>query len=53
MQGRAKNLEERKLVLRETGEDGKRSYSLMPLAKDSYFGAGNEGTLKIEPPVVE
>ncbi len=34
---RAKNLEERKLVSRDTGDDGRRSYSLTELAKKSYF----------------
>lgn len=45
---RAKNLEERKLVLRQTGEDGKRSYSLTSLAKDSYFSAEDSGDLKLD-----
>lgn len=34
---RAKNLEERKLVSRDTSDDGRRSYSLTELAKKSYF----------------
>ena len=34
---RAKNLEERQLVSRDTGEDGRRSYALTELAKKSYF----------------
>lgn len=45
---RAKNLEERKLVARQTGEDGKRSYSLTPLAKDTYFETGSAGELKLD-----
>lgn len=34
---RAKNLEERQLVSRDTGDDGRRSYALTALAKKSYF----------------
>lgn len=45
---RAKNLEDRRLVSRETGDDGKRAYSLTSLAKSSYFGSGNTDDLKLE-----
>jgi hypothetical protein len=37
---RAKNLEERQLVSRDIGEDGRRSYALTELAKKSYFDGG-------------
>lgn len=44
---RAKYLEERKLVSRNTGEDGRRSYTLTDLAKKSYFESASTADLKI------
>lgn len=44
---RAKNLEDRKLVSRDTGEDGRRNYSLTELAKKNYFYANVSADLQI------
>lgn len=44
---RAKHLEERKLVSRDTGEDGRRSYALTELAKKSYFESASTADLQL------
>lgn len=45
---KAKHLEERKLVTRNTGDDGKRIYSITKLARSSYFHTGLSSDLKLE-----
>ncbi len=44
---RAKNLEERKLVLRDLDDDGRRTYELTPFAKTSYFEGDLSSDLQI------
>jgi DNA-binding MarR family transcriptional regulator len=44
---RAKNLEERKLVDRSLGDDGRRNYALTELAKHSYFDPSEVVALRL------
>jgi len=39
---KAKQLEDRQLLTREIGEDGKRSYAITDIAKNSYFQSGSD-----------
>lgn len=45
---RAKNLEERKLIIRSFGDDNKRNFSLTDLARDSYLNPDISGALHVE-----
>jgi DNA-binding HxlR family transcriptional regulator len=46
---RGKHLEERKLVVRDVDEDGRRTYELTSFAKDSYFDTRFAADLRILP----
>jgi hypothetical protein len=45
---RARNLEERKLVSRDLGEDGRRQFALTDLARNSYFDPAISSDLKVD-----